>query len=121
MYTNGSYALVQLVMGQVVMTITVRRLVVVAMAQGKNDIELKKKIISTCNSVWESATFTRWRSLVQTQVGAKQIEALSKKGWLQQLIDDNSNGETHQPVKQKWEELSWYWTTQIYNTCLGKR
>lgn len=47
MYTNGNYALVQLALGQVIMIITDRRLVAVAMAQVKNDIKLKKKIIST--------------------------------------------------------------------------
>lgn len=40
MYTNGSYALVQLVTDQVIMTITAHRLVVVVMVQVKNAIEL---------------------------------------------------------------------------------
>lgn len=45
MYTNGSYALVQLVTGQAITIITDRRLVALVMVQVKNNIE--KKIIST--------------------------------------------------------------------------
>ena len=44
MYTNGGYALVQLVTGQVIMMSGAHHHVQVVMAQAKNDIELNKHL-----------------------------------------------------------------------------
>ena len=79
MCINGSYAHAQLVMDQVITMLGALPLVVVVMVQAKSDIETKIKKMSTYNSVWESATLTRLKPLVRTQVGAKQVVAYKYK------------------------------------------